>query len=116
MPGKFELKKAKNGEFYFNLKASNGETILTSETYKSRRGALNGIKSVQKNAPDPKRFQTKVSEKNGQFFFNLRAGNHEVIGRSEMYPTEKARDAGAASVMKHAPDAAVVEAQAAAGA
>ena len=35
MPGKFVLKTAKDGQFYFNLKATNGETILTSEMYKS---------------------------------------------------------------------------------
>lgn len=34
----------------FNLKAGKGETILTSERYRSKEGALNGIDSVRKNA------------------------------------------------------------------
>lgn len=49
MAGKFELKKTKNGQFFFNLKAANGQIILTSEMYKSKSGAQNGIESVKKN-------------------------------------------------------------------
>ena len=33
MPGKFEIKTASNGKFFFNLKAANGEVILTSQQY-----------------------------------------------------------------------------------
>ena len=52
MAGKFALKKAKNGEIFFNLHAANGQVILTSETYQEKRSALGGIESVRKNAPD----------------------------------------------------------------
>ena len=52
MAGKFELKKTSNGQFRFNLKASNGQIIATSESYKTKAAALNGIESVKKNAPD----------------------------------------------------------------
>ena len=51
MPGKYEIKKARNGQFHFNLKAANGEIILSSEMYVAKRGAKNGIASVQKNSP-----------------------------------------------------------------
>jgi uncharacterized protein YegP (UPF0339 family) len=47
---KFELKKAVNGQFHFNLKAANGEIIATSEMYQSKASAENGIESVKKNA------------------------------------------------------------------
>ena len=97
---------AKNGEFYFNLKAGNGEIILTSETYKVKRGALNGIASVKKNAPLDARFK-KLSAKNGKTYFTLTAGNYQVIGKSEMYNTEPARDNGIQSVKDNAPDAVV---------
>ena len=56
MAAKFELKKSKNDKFVFNLLASNGQVILTSEMYESRASALNGIESVRKNAPDDGRF------------------------------------------------------------
>lgn len=52
MAGKFELKKTSNGQFRFNLKASNGQVIATSESYKTKAAALNGIESVRKNAGD----------------------------------------------------------------
>jgi uncharacterized protein YegP (UPF0339 family) len=48
---KFVLKKGSTGKFHFNLLAGNGQVIATSETYESKAAALNGIESVQKNAP-----------------------------------------------------------------
>jgi uncharacterized protein len=52
--GKFEIKTAKNDQQYFNLKAVNGQIILTSELYTTRAACDNGIASVQKNAPEAK--------------------------------------------------------------
>ncbi len=51
MAGKFVLKKGSTGKFHFNLVAGNGQVIATSEAYESKASALNGIKSVQANAP-----------------------------------------------------------------
>lgn len=50
--GKFEIKIAKNGQHFFNLKAGNGQIILTSEMYTTKAACDNGIESVKKNAPD----------------------------------------------------------------
>lgn len=50
--GRFERMTAKNGKFYFNLKATNGQVIGTSQMYESESGRDNGIASVMKNAPD----------------------------------------------------------------
>ncbi|HEX4064183.1 MAG TPA: YegP family protein [Streptosporangiaceae bacterium] len=52
MAGKFVLKKGQSGKFHFNLVASNGQVIATSETYNSKESAKDGIESVRKNAPD----------------------------------------------------------------
>ena len=49
---KYELYADKAGEIRFRLKAANGEIIATSEGYKKKASALNGIESVGKNAPD----------------------------------------------------------------
>lgn len=49
---KFEKKESSNGKYFFNLKATNGQIISTSEMYESSSGRDNGIASVQKNAPD----------------------------------------------------------------
>jgi uncharacterized protein YegP (UPF0339 family) len=51
MSGKFVLKKGDSGKFHFNLIASNGQVIATSQHYESKQSALHGIKSVQTNAP-----------------------------------------------------------------
>ena len=50
MAGKFEMKTAKNGKSFFNLKASNGQIILSSEQYETKKAAENGIASVKRNA------------------------------------------------------------------
>ena len=50
MAGKYELYKSSNGEYYFRLKAGNGEVIATSEGYSSKASALGGIDSVKRNA------------------------------------------------------------------
>lgn len=49
---RFERKETKSGGHMFNLKASNGQVVGTSESYTSAAGRDNGIESVRKNAPD----------------------------------------------------------------
>jgi uncharacterized protein YegP (UPF0339 family) len=51
MASKFVVKKGSTGKFHFNLIATNGQVIATSEAYESKQAALNGIESVKKNAP-----------------------------------------------------------------
>ena len=51
---RFERLTTKSGNPYFNLKATNGQVIGTSEKYNSVSAMENGIASVQKNAPDAK--------------------------------------------------------------
>lgn len=106
--GKFEVKVRKDNQFQFNLKASNGQTILTSEAYTTKAACMNGIESVKKNAPEDKRYE-KLTAKNGKPYFNLKATNGQIIGTSEMYESEASRDNGIESVKKNAPDASVVE-------
>lgn len=104
--GKFVITTRSNGEFQFNLKAGNGQTILASEGYTTKAACENGIESVRKNAGDDDRYERKTSS-NGKPFFNLKAGNGQVIGSSEMYESEASRENGIESVKKNAPDAEV---------
>lgn len=97
MAGCFELKVAKNGEFFFNLLAGNGQGILKSEMYKTKAAATNGIASVQKNCSDDGQYECKSSS-NGKAYFVLKAKNHQVIGQSQMYESESGCDNGIASV------------------
>lgn len=97
MAGSFELKKAASGQFHFNLKAGNGEIILTSEMYVTKQSAETGIASVQTNCTNDDRYHRAVAN-NGKFYFTLKAANHQVIGNSQMYASERSRDDGIASV------------------
>ena len=106
MAGKFELKQAKNGQFMFNLKASNGQVILTSELYKQKSSAENGIESVRKNANRGGAFEVRENSK-GEPYFILKATNGQEIGRSEYYSSKSAMENGIESVKKNAPDAKV---------
>ena len=97
MAGWFELGKSSDGQFRFILKAGNAETILTSELYKAKNSAESGIASVQANCGTDGRYERKAAT-NGKLYFNLKAGNHQVIGTSQMYASEGSRDTGIASV------------------
>lgn len=97
MAGWFELSKSSDGQFYFVLKAGNAEVILTSELYKAKASAENGIASVQTNCANDARYERKTAS-NGKPFFNLKAANSQVIGTSQMYASESSRETGIASV------------------
>ena len=108
MPGKFEVKAAASGEFMFNLKAGNGEIILTSETYKNKASCLSGVESVRKHAVADTNFDRRQS-KNGKPYFALKASNGQDIGRSEMYESKASMERGIQSVMRNAPDAKLMD-------
>ena len=100
MAGKFEVYKDTAGKYRFRLKATNGQTILSSEAYSSKEACRNGIASVQRNGPDPARYERKTA-KNGKFHFVLKAANHQVIGSSQTYDSERTMETGVASVQKN---------------
>ena len=120
MAGKFVVITAKNGEFTFNLKASNGEVILTaSETYTTMSACENGIASVKKNSGANIEDQTRgesqkhpkyelYKDKADEFRFRLKAANGEIIGKSEGYKAKASAKKGIASIAKNAPDAPIV--------
>ena len=120
MAGKFIISTSKNGEFTFNLKASNGEIILAaSETYTTMAACEKGIESVKKNALAGVEDQTRgesqsnpkyeiYQDKGGEFRFRLKARNGEIIGKSEGYKAKASAKKGIASIGRNAPGAAVV--------
>ena len=97
MAGWFELSNSSDGQFRFVLKAGNAETILTSEFYKQKASAQNGIASVQANSGLDERYERKVA-KNGKPYFNLKAANHQIIGNSQMYSSDASCENGINSV------------------
>ncbi|MBQ8801695.1 MAG: YegP family protein [Clostridium sp.] len=120
--GKFVITTTKNGEFTFNLKATNGQVILTaSESYSSEDGVKGGIESVQKNAlahvedQTVENFETLThpkyevyQDKAGEYRFRLKAKNGQNIGKSEGYKTKASCLNGIESVGKNAPEAEII--------
>ncbi len=108
MSGKFHLKRSSNGQFHFNLLASNGQTILTSELYKAKESALNGIESVRKNSQREGAFEIKASG-NEKHYFVLKATNGQVVGQSQMYASRSSAEHGSESVKRHATAAVLLD-------
>ena len=110
MTAKFEIFKSNaNQNYYFRLKAANGEIILGSEGYTTKANCKNGISSVKTNSPTDSNYD-RLPANNGQYYFNLKsAHNGQVIGTSEMYVSTEGRDNGIESVKRNAPTADVVD-------
>lgn len=120
--GKFVIRKTNTG-IKFDLKASNGEIIATSEVYNSHAACVNGIESVKKNAPiaavENQTAEGHPVEKNpkfeifldkaGEYRFHLKASNGQIIAVSQAYTALSSCSKGIESVKKNAPEAAVVE-------
>ena len=122
--GKFVVKETKTG-IKFDLKATNGEVIATSEVYTSESACNGGIQSVMNNAPvanvedqtvegfevqkHPK-FEVYL-DKAGEFRFRLKARNGEIIATSEGYKAKASCLNGIESVRKNAPDAPIEKAE-----
>ena len=103
----FEIEKSTNGEYYYRLKASgNKEIILRGEQYASKAICHQGIQAIKANAGSEARY-VKLQVTNGQYYFNLKAANGEVIGTSETYTTTFNRDRGMELVKTQAPIATV---------
>lgn len=107
MSARYELYRSeRNSQYYFRLKAGNGEIILQSEGYHNKAGAENGIQSVRVHSP-LERFYDRRSSSRGQPYFVLKASNGQIIGMSQMYTSTSARDAGISSVKTNGPTATV---------
>lgn len=98
------FKSEKNGKYYFNLKAKNGQVILASQGYTDMSGVKTGISSVKRNSANTDNFTIKNST-DGKVFFNLMAGNNQVIGHSQVYASKDSANKGIASVKENAANA-----------
>lgn len=120
--GKFVIRTVNSG-IKFDLKATNGQVIATSEVYTTMAACKNGVASVQKNAPEAAIENQTVegyaverhpkfevyADKSGEFRFRLKATNGQIIATSEGYTTLANCLNGVESVKKNSVDAEVVE-------
>jgi len=119
---KFVVRTVNSG-IKFDLKATNGQIIATSEIYESKAACLNGVESVKKNAPVANMenqteagFETQKNpkfemyeDKAGEFRFRLKATNGQIIAVSEGYTAKASCLNGIESVKKNAAEAEIVE-------
>ncbi len=52
MAAEFEIRRAKDDQYYFVLQAENNEIIARSEMYKAKASAINGIEAIKRIADD----------------------------------------------------------------
>jgi len=121
--GKFCIKIASDGTYMFNLKASNGSIIATSQTYTSKSSCLNGIQSIKNNAPiasiedqslEGAEIQTHPKfeifvDKGGSYRFRLKATNGNIIAASQGYSSKSKCKNGIESIKRHAELATIIE-------
>jgi len=119
---KFVIRNVSSG-VKFDLKATNGQIVLSSEVYTSAAACRNGVESIIKNAPSAKvenqtepGFETLThpkfemyKDKAGEFRFRLKARNGEIIGVSEGYTSKASCLNGIESVKKNSAEAEIVE-------
>jgi len=108
MTGWFEIAMNDKGQHSFVLKATNSQVILRSQQYESKASAQGGVTSVQVNAPLDDRYELATAT-DGRFYFNLKAGNGQVIGTSQMYAAAGGRTTGIESVKANGPSTDVRE-------
>lgn len=120
--GKFLLKQTTTG-FTFELKAANGENIVTSQVYTTKDSCRKGIMSVRNNAPlaevedqTEEGYETLrhpkfelYTDKAGKTRFHLKAKNGEIIAVSQSYKEKAGAVKGIESVKVNAPEASVEE-------
>jgi uncharacterized protein YegP (UPF0339 family) len=106
--GKFAISKTRGGGDYFNLKATNGQIILTSLMFSSLDECDEAIKAVRENCSDDSRYERKIST-NNKHYFNLTSTSGQVLGKSEMYESLAGMENGIESVKKNGISTIVVE-------
>ncbi len=121
--GKFDIRKSKDGRFYFNLYASNKQVIAYSQMYASTTSAMTGIKSVMANAtkaaiedttlkkPEPKNFPKWeiYIDKAGEFRFRLYASNGSCVCHSHGYASKATCKGGIESIQRFASESADID-------
>ncbi len=104
--GAFILKKNTEAKqpYHFVLVGPSKKTLLLSENYVNSYGARNGIDSVRINGTEEQNYELKTAT-DGKFYFDLKAKNHEIIGRGMLHNAEAQRDKDIEDIMKYCENA-----------
>lgn len=91
------------GKFRFNVIATNGQIVLSSEQYESEAAAFNGAMAVQAVSQDAGAYTVKANASGSGFFFTVSANNGQIIGVSQQYTTKASAESAVASLKKLMP-------------
>lgn len=94
----FQVFRGLDKQYYFHLRANNGEIVLQSEGYVSRSGAVSGQASVSLNGKDARRF-VLIEAISGEWYFVLKAGNGQTVAKSETYSSKSNATAAIKSIV-----------------
>jgi uncharacterized protein len=103
--GHFAIQKTEQGRFYFVLKSSNGQGVLTGYFYSTEDKVKEAIDKVKLLVADDANFDLRSSGQ--QWYFFLKSKDGRAVAQSEHYTTETAMKKGVEAVKRTAPDAAV---------
>lgn len=93
--------------YYFELFASNGEKLLTSEEYTTYNGVINGI-STHKNNIERNNFRISLT-KRGDYIFKLLNANEQLLCLGEHYKTRRRCESAVESVKRFAKTAPIMD-------
>ena len=105
--GKWIVEQKSDDEFISLLSASNGEVMLTSETYVSEDGARKGIETIIKAVENGEFVIHK--NKSGTFYFKLKSAGNRLLCAGEIYKERARCESAVESVKRIAADSPIVE-------
>ena len=108
MAGQFEIKKADNGQFIFNLIDSDGQTLFTSEPYAQKSNTRDGIAAVKERAKNIPNYERKKTDTN-KLYWVLRDAKGKIIGSSQKHSAIPALEISISAVRKCVLDADIVD-------
>ena len=105
---KFEIKKSKDGQWFFNLRSAILEILVISEMYKAKQSVHVGIDAVFDAAASIEYFQHRTA-KNRLFYFVIIARNGEIVGTSKMFQCNQERITAIETILTGLATAEIVE-------
>jgi len=105
---KFVIKTGKHHQFFFDLKADNGEVIITSDAFHTKAACNSGIEALKAVVRDDNKFE-RMKAATEHYYFIIKGANGKQIAKSVLFPTPAERNAAIKSIEAEAHDAVVAE-------
>jgi uncharacterized protein YegP (UPF0339 family) len=94
-----EVSASESGGFHFNMFAKNGQIVVASEHYTTEAAAYNGAFAVAADGQSTTAY-TVLQSNDGNYYFNVKAQNGQIIGTSQLYTTKASAQAAVTATSK----------------